>query len=158
MVLTQKETMLIDDLKTYEKLCIEKYTKASQCACDMNLKTVFDQLKMLEQEHLKTLEQIQNGTVPNVNAQGGQQAKAKPGANDQAAYPTGCNDANKQNDQFLCQDLLSGEKHVSNVYDTCIFEFKNADVRNVLNHIQKEEQEHGQIIFDYMSKNGMYNA
>ncbi|WP_334307029.1 spore coat protein [Intestinibacter bartlettii] len=30
-------------------------------------------------------------------------------------------------------------------------------MRQVLNHIQKEEQEHGEEIYNYMNKHGMYN-
>ncbi|MEG2144480.1 MAG: spore coat protein, partial [Oscillospiraceae bacterium] len=42
-------------------------------------------------------------------------------------------------------------------YDTSIFEFKNKNVRDTLNHIQKEEQEHGEKIYGFMAQNGMYN-
>jgi hypothetical protein len=42
------------------------------------------------------------------------------------------------------------------LYDTCIFEFADANVRSLLNHIQKEEQEHGKMIYDYMAVNCMY--
>ena len=31
-------------------------------------------------------------------------------------------------------------------------------VRQTLNHIQKEEQEHGKLLYDYMKVNGMYEA
>jgi len=31
-------------------------------------------------------------------------------------------------------------------------------MRDALNHIQKEEQEHGKMLYDYMSVNGMYCA
>ena len=62
----------------------------------------------------------------------------------------------KSTDMFLCSDALSGEKHVSHLYDTGIFEFRDENVRNVLNHIQKEEQQHGKMIYDYMSANNMY--
>ena len=64
----------------------------------------------------------------------------------------------KENDCFLCTDLLATEKHASHLYDTCIFEFKDEGVRSVLNHIQKEEQEHGKKIYDYMAVNAMYAA
>ena len=37
------------------------------------------------------------------------------------------------------------------------FEFTENNIRDVLNHIQKEEQEHGKAIYDYMAQNGMYN-
>ncbi|MDD2573267.1 MAG: spore coat protein, partial [Firmicutes bacterium] len=47
--------------------------------------------------------------------------------------------------------------YVSGTYDTAIFEFKDSQVRDVLNHIQKEEQKHGEAIFKYMESKGMYN-
>ena len=62
----------------------------------------------------------------------------------------------KKNDCFLCSDLLTMEKHASHLYDTCIFEFKQETLRNTLNQIQKEEQNHGKMIYDYMSTNSMY--
>ena len=49
------------------------------------------------------------------------------------------------------------EKYVSNSYDTSIFEFKDTGVRDALNHIQKEEQKHGEDLYNYMAKNNMYN-
>ena len=56
----------------------------------------------------------------------------------------------------MCADSLAMEKHVSAVYNTGIFEMCQPDVRNVLNHIQKEEQQHGEQLYRYMSDNGMY--
>ena len=44
------------------------------------------------------------------------------------------------------------EKYVSATYDTAIFEFTDPQVRDVLNHIQKEEQQHGEAIFKYISQ------
>ncbi len=64
--------------------------------------------------------------------------------------------ADKQNDCYLCTDLLSSEKHASALYDTCIFEFKDENARTLLNSIQKAEQGHGKALYDYMSVNGMY--
>ena len=55
----------------------------------------------------------------------------------------------------MLKDALDTEKHVSSVYDTCIFEFTDAGARSALNHIQKEEQEHGQMLYDYMAAHGM---
>ena len=60
-------------------------------------------------------------------------------------------------DKMLCQDCLSTEKYVSSTYNTAIFEFKDKNVRQVLNHIQKEEQEHGEKLYNYMSQHNMYN-
>ncbi|MGI5876738.1 MAG: spore coat protein, partial [Dethiobacteria bacterium] len=62
-----------------------------------------------------------------------------------------------QEDAALCTDMLMTEKYVSGTYDTAIFEFTDPGARQVLNHIQKEEQQHGEGIFNYMQSNGMYN-
>lgn len=63
-----------------------------------------------------------------------------------------------QNDAAICNDMLMTEKYVSGAYDSAIFEFTDANVRQTLNHIQKEEQQHGEKIFNYMQSNGMYNV
>ena len=52
--------------------------------------------------------------------------------------------------------MLTGEKGVSALYNTCIFEFVDEGARTYLNSIQKQEQNHGKMIYDYMSANGMY--
>ena len=64
---------------------------------------------------------------------------------------------NHSQDQNLCTDMLMTEKYVSGAYDTAIFEFRDPQIRQVLNHIQKEEQQHGEAIFNYMQTMGMYN-
>jgi spore coat protein CotF len=61
-------------------------------------------------------------------------------------------------DKDMCTDMLNTEKYISGTYDTAIFEFKNPQIRDVLNHIQKEEQKHGEGIFAYMQAKGMYTA
>ncbi|MFV0497840.1 MAG: spore coat protein [Candidatus Fimivivens sp.] len=159
MTLSQKETMLLQDLKSHEKLCVDKYAQYSSEACDDQLKNLFSQLGQAEQTHLNTIEQIMGGTVPSMNSgssqsgSGQQQSNSTPSAS--SSY--GSNASDKQRDQFLCSDLLATEKHVSSVYDTCIFEFKDTQIRDALNHIQKEEQQHGKQIYDFMSTNGMYS-
>ena len=42
MILTEKETNAIEDLKTQEQACIEKYTKYSNQAKDPVLKELFE--------------------------------------------------------------------------------------------------------------------
>ncbi len=59
-------------------------------------------------------------------------------------------------DKNMCTDMLMTEKHISKNYDTTIFECTNTQMRNVLNHIQKEEQEHGDKIYNFMSQKGWY--
>ena len=62
-----------------------------------------------------------------------------------------------QEEAVLCTDMLMTEKYVSNTYDTAIFESVNSSVLQALQHIQKEEQQHGEGIFNYMQQHGMYN-
>ncbi len=150
MQLSQKETTLLQDLKTQEQLCVEKYEKYASAACDERLGKLFAEIGQMEQTHLDTVDSMLSGTVP-MMAGGGQQGQsAQPSQSD-------CSPEEKRQDAYLCQDALGTEKHVSHSYDTCIFEFKDASARNALNHIQKEEQQHGKRIYDYMSANGMYS-
>lgn len=150
--LSQKETGLLSDLKGQEKLCVEKYTKYSSTALDPQLKELFTSIANVEQQHLNTLTQIESGNLPQQNSGSSQTVKSNFTAN----YGMG-DTPDKQADCYLCSDLLADEKHVSNLYNTCIFEFKDTALRDTLNHIQKEEQEHGKAIYDYMSMNNMYS-
>ncbi len=56
----------------------------------------------------------------------------------------------------MCKDALAMEKHVSSLYDVSIFEFSSPVLRDTLNHIQKEEQNHGEQLYEYLSKNNLY--
>ena len=149
MDFTEKERTWLEELKSHEKLCIEKYKRHSQCANDEQLKSLFQGLADEETGHLNSLEQIGMGTVPPINN------AEKPLPVFAAKYKAIlCPE--KTADMYLCTDLLSGEKQVSHLYDTAAFEFRDQSVRNFLNHIQKEEQTHGKVIYDYMAANGMY--
>lgn len=168
--LNAKERMLLQDEKSHEELCIEKYNEYSEKACDPQLKTLFTQLSQKEQQHLDTINQMLSGTVPNINAAQGsqQQQQQQPmqaqnqqqASQSQQQNATGITSQQMQNnfnhDKMLCQDSLSGEKFVSSTYNTTIFEFRDTNARQVLNHIQKEEQEHGEKIYNYMHQHGMY--
>ena len=61
MQLTQKETDLLKDLKSQEKLCVEKYTKYASQALDPQLKQLFTEIGNVEQGHLNTLTDIEQG-------------------------------------------------------------------------------------------------
>ncbi len=151
MQLTQKETDLLKDLKGQEKLCVEKYTKYASMALDPQLKQLFTEIANVEQGHLNTITTIEQGGTPSTQSGGGQTI------NSSFTETYGLGDTpDKQSDCYLCSDLLADEKHVSHLYDTCVFEFKEQTLRDALNHIQKEEQQHGKYIYDYMSKNNMY--
>ena len=150
MTLTQKETTLLSDLKSQEQLCIDKYSKYESEACDPTLKNLFSEIKSTEQGHLGTVMRILDGeevTMPGT-----------PSATSEAESFTAstCPTASKERDAFLCKDALAMEKHVSSVYDTCVFEFVSPTLRDTLSHIQKEEQNHGMKLYQYMSANNMY--
>lgn len=150
MQLTQKECTLLKDLKDNEQLCIDKYTKHSEVAHDPQLKNLFSSLAEDERKHLDALAQIENGTVPTGN--GGSQTMPS----FSATYGVGDSSSFAKDDAYLCSDVLAGEKQVSHLYDTCIFEFNDEAVRETLAGIQKREQMHGKMIYDYMKTNGMY--
>jgi rubrerythrin len=150
MQFTPKETSLLKELKNQEKLCADKYARAADAAIDGQLKGLFSNLRDEEQNHFDTLSGIERGNVP--VPPGGQ----KPAPTFTPVYTAESPD--KQNDCFLCTDLLSAEKHASSLYDTSVFEFRDEHVRNALNHIQKEEQAHGKALYNYMSVNGMYET
>ena len=71
---------------------------------------------------------------------------------------SGASGAANNTDKVLLQDMLSTEKYVSSAYDTSIFESAQPNVRQALQHIQKEEQQHGEQLFQYMNSHGMYTV
>lgn len=148
--LTQKERMLLQDQKAHEEVCIKKYNEYANRAQDPQLKQLFQTHAQHEQQHLNTINQILSGQVPNMNQnqqQQGQQNKQQP-------IRTG---TGSKSDGDLCNDILMTEKYVSGAYDTAIFEFRDPNIRQALNHIQKEEQQHGESVFRYMESMGLYN-
>ena len=149
MQLTQKETGLIKDLKGQEQLCVEKYRKHADSAKDPELRGLLNYIAGVEQGHLQTVTEIQNGQTPS-------QKNAGPAPTFGATYQAGESE-DKKCDSFICSDLLATEKHASHLYDTCIFEFDQQQYRQALGKSQKEEQEHGKLIYDYMKKNSMYS-
>lgn len=157
--LNSKERMLLEDEKKHEELCIEKYNKYSEMASNPELKNLFSQLSEKEKQHLNTINLMLSGVLPNTNSgQGGKQQNQQ--SNNQSSNEQKLNYYQSQtdfnNDKMLCQDSLSGEKYVSSTYDTAIFEFRDTNARQILNHIQKEEQEHGEKIYNYMEQYRMY--
>jgi len=153
--LTQKERLLLEDQKAHEELCITKYTSYAGQAGDPQLQQLFKGYAGQEQQHLDTINQILAGQQPSVGAGQQQQQQSAPAPQPQAAIGQPLT-AEAQNDAALCQDMLSTEKYVSATYNTAIFEMTDANVRQALNHIQKEEQQHGEGIFNYMQSKGYY--
>ncbi len=156
--LTAKERTLLEDQKSHEEICIQKYSNYANLASDRQLKEIFNNHAKIEQQHLDSINQLLGGQVPNLNSQQG-----GGGTNRQFQQPSNVSQAQgstagyQTSDKDLCTDILMTEKYVSGTYDTAIFEFRDTQVRDVLNHIQKEEQKHGEAVFKYMESKGMYN-
>ncbi|HOL17834.1 MAG TPA: spore coat protein [Bacillota bacterium] len=150
--LGQKERMLLEDQKKHEEICIKKYNNYAAQASDPQLKQLFSTYAGQEQQHYDTINQILAGQMPGMGQQKGQQQQQMQQAASMGRLPAG----SYQNDAALCNDMLMTEKYVSNTYDTAIFEMADTNVRQALNHIQKEEQQHGEGIFNYMKNMGMY--
>lgn len=171
LTLSQKERMLLEDQKSHEELCIEKYTNYANLAKDPQLKQIFTANAQSERTHLNSINQMLGGTIPQMNQQqnsgqgqgnqnqGMQNNPTQNQAGQNMASNTGTQGAGLNlTDANLCTDLLMTEKYVSGAYNTSIFEFRDTGARDVLNHIQKEEQKHGEAIFQYMESKGMYNV
>ena len=151
MTLTQKEHSLLKDAKGQEELCIAKYQKYSDMAKAPELKSLFSSMAQVEQNHLQTVTSMMDGNVPQPPQ------KLENSNNDHCTPANYANEDDRKSDALLCQDMLTTEKHVSSLYDTSIFEFTNPQARQVLNHIQAEEQQHGEQLYAYMNCNQMYS-
>ncbi|EOR28020.1 MULTISPECIES: spore coat protein [Clostridium] len=158
ITLTQKERLLLEDQKSHEQICIEKYTNYANQAQDPQLKQIFNLQAQDERTHLDSINQLLSGTIPQMGQQQNQNSSQNM-ANQNSAPTMNTTQVNTANvsDADMCKDLLMTEKYVSGTYDTTIFEFRDTRVRDVLNHIQKEEQKHGETIFQYMESKGLYN-
>ncbi len=173
--LTAKEKMLLEDQKKHEELCIQKYSNYENLASEQQLKNIFRNNAQIEREHLNTINQLLSGQVPSMSNQQNSQQQMQSQQNmqnqnmqfkqmksqqpmQQSSSVSSQNSfmSSQNSDKELCSDILMTEKFVSGAYDTAIFEFKDSQVRNVLNHIQKEEQQHGESVFKYMESKGMY--
>lgn len=155
--LSQKEKSLLMDQRTHEETCVDKYAKYANQAQDAQLKQLFNSYSTQEQEHLNTINQILSGQLPSVGGQQNQGQQQMTGGT-QAPMTSAVQGNHNQEDAKLCKDMLMTEKFVSGAYDTAVFEFRDSNIRQVLNHIQKEEQQHGEGIFQYMQSQGMYQV
>ncbi len=175
MNFTQKEQLHLNDLKKHEELCIKKYNTYASQTRDPQLKQIFTNLARQEQKHLNTINGIISGQVPDMSQQSQQGQQAGQGQQGQQAQqagpmmqnqnapnvmnaqmPSAIQGISVQSDADMCSDMLATEKYVSSAYNTSIFEFNDHKIREALNHIQKEEQQHGEDLYNYLKSKGMY--
>ncbi|HEX3075356.1 MAG TPA: spore coat protein [Lachnospiraceae bacterium] len=180
MQLSQKERMLLEDDKEQEELCVQKYQSFAKQASDPELQQLFNKLSQEEQHHYDMINQLLQGQQPNMNQSSGssqmsssQMSSGQMGSSQMGSSQMGSSQMSSSmsqsssvifgkqgsdNDKLLCTDLLSTEKYVSGAYNTGVFEAANPVIRQTLQHIQKEEQKHGEQLFNYMHSHGMYNV
>lgn len=151
ITLSNKERLLLEDQKSHEQTCIEKYTNYANQAKDPQLKQIFQTNAAGEVDHLNSINSLLNGEIPDYNNPSKKTSPADVSNN----QPAGMNNVS---DEDMCKDMLMTEKYVSGTYDTTVFEFRDTNARDMLNHIQKEEQKHGESIYKYMESKGMYNV
>ena len=66
MILTEQETLLLNDLKQQEELCRDKYAFYSSEAKDPELKQLFEVIQKEEAEHYDTISSLLSGDTPDV--------------------------------------------------------------------------------------------
>ena len=176
--LSKKESMLLEDLKKEEELCVLKYQNYAQQAKDSQLSQLFNKLAGEEQKHYNTVDQLLKSGGQSPAGQGGQGGQSGgqsgQGGGSQGGWKqdqgggqvmssaqinlTKTGQSSNNPDKYLAQDMLSTEKYVSGAYDTGVFESSKSNIRQALQHIQQEEQNHGEQLFQYMNSHGMYQV
>ena len=149
MKLNQKEVQLITELKSQEELCVQKYDFYAAQAKDPELKSLFRKILKYEQAHYDMLNELSNGTVPAIRHKAPLADKYEP----KGAHPG--DQKSKDFDKFLCTDVIATEKYVATAYNDDLFYFASTDVRNVLNAIMTDEQNHAEMIWKYKVANKM---
>lgn len=149
--LTEKEKYIINDLKAQEELCIQKYEFYENMAFDPELRDLFNDIKKKEKEHLKSLNNVLNGEVPDADVNDYAAQKYKANSN----YHKNSNKEEKDHDSFLATDAIAMEKYVSGAYNFDLFQFGNNKLRRLLADIEVEEQNHAEMLYKYKVANAM---
>lgn len=149
MKLKPQETQLITNLKTQEELCVQKYDFYAEQAKDPELKSLFKRLAKYEQNHYDMLNDLLNGDVPHIKVKTPLAVDYEPKATHSGSQ------ADKNFDKFLCTDIIATEKYVATAYNNDLFYFASPEVRNVLNAIMTDEQNHAEMIWKYKVANKM---
>ena len=149
--LTEKERFILEDLKSQEKLCIQKYAFYEEMAYDQELSDLFAQLRESEEKHLYSLNEVLNGNVMDVDVNDYSAANYMP----KSSYHQGGNQAEKDHDSFLATDAITMEKYVSGAYNFDLFQFDNNKLRKLLADIEVEEQNHAEMLYKYKKANMM---
>lgn len=149
MKLKPQEVQYVTDLKSQEELCVQKYDFYATQAKDPELKSLFKKLAKYEQNHYDMLNDLLNGKVPQIKVKSPLAVDYEP----KTTHPG--NQTSKDFDKFLCTDIIATEKYVATAYNNDLFYFASPEVRNVLNAIMTDEQNHAEMIWKYKVANKM---
>jgi len=69
--LSQKESMILQDGKQQEDICVKKYQSFANQAKDPELKQLFNKIASEEQHHLDMINELLQGKVPSQNKKQG---------------------------------------------------------------------------------------
>src|SRR5690606_2055361 len=141
--------MLLEDGKKQEELCVQKYQGYANQVQDVQLKNLLTEIAQEEQHHYDMIDQMLQGNAPDMSHAGGMRT---PQSSNTLQGPR-----RNTSEQILLEDLLSTETYVSSLYDTTVFEAADPKVRQAIQHIQRDEQNHGEKLFNYMNSHGMYD-
>ena len=152
MILTEKETTEINNLRTQEARCVEKYKRGAKEAKDPVLKALFETIEKDEQDHYNALDELlTTGKVPVCECKKDAAKSYAP----KATYHAGENTSEKESDCYLASDCIGAEKMVSGEYNNGVFVFGDSGVRQLLGDIQSAEQNHADMLWKYKTTNGM---
>ncbi|MFO8061130.1 MAG: ferritin-like domain-containing protein [Bacillota bacterium] len=148
--ITQQERKLLQDHTRHEEVCINKYEQYAQQASDPQLRNMFSQFASQERQHRDSLDKLLQGQQPGT---GGSVRQGQTSVRRHKRTETA--GADPEGDALMCRDAMMMEKFISDSYDTGIFSSANPVVRQTLQHIQDEEQQHGEGLLNYLQEHGM---
>ena len=150
--LNTEEKVFLKNLRTQEQMCVDKYKFYAQQAKDPQLQQLFGEIGRREERHYNLLSALMKGEVtPAKNRRSEMVKEYEP----KPAYTAKSKNADKQHDQFLCTDAIATEKYVAGAYNDDLFRFSMPTVRDLLNTIQTDEQNHAEMLWKYKMANGM---
>lgn len=157
-MLTQREKLMLKDALQHEKICIAKYGGYARGLQDQELAQMFDTLQKQEEKHAQTISSLLGEPMAGGQSQAGAQSKMEVGQIGAGAGQMNMAQAiTGLSDQQTLEDMLMTEKYVADNYNMTVLESASPQVRQALQHIQKEEQQHAEQIFNAMDERGWYN-
>ncbi|MBS4024336.1 MAG: spore coat protein [Clostridia bacterium] len=150
--LIQKERQFLQEALKHEEVCVAKYGQYANQLQDPQLKQMFQQLQQKEQQHYQTISNLL-GQAGGGGAAKMQQYQVGGGQQQFSGQQHG---GGQITEEEILQDMLMTEKYVADSYNMTVLDSLNNQVRQQIQHIQNEEQQHANQIVDAMVQKGYY--